>query len=251
MREKLKSFAKLAKIDIAAASFDEELRDVPKRLEEMEGDVAMLERLLEAERAQIDEAESIKAMRVAEIAERNEALSKAKAKAGRATSLREADAAEREVEANRRAIVERKEQVAKIEETLEAKRKTFEERSALFQEAKGDFEKDKSEADTRLEAVRSEREKVVVGRDELVEAVPRRVVKRYEKLRGRPKYDPISFISDGTCTSCHQQLPPQLFIDIQRAEDFHNCPQCHAFIIFKEIADEVDGPSGPAATEEE
>ncbi len=239
MRDELIALAKLAKMDIAAKDFEEELRSVPARIEQMRADVQTLETLLAQERAQIDDAEALRQQRVSEISDRNEALSRAKSKGSRARTLRESDAAEREVEANRRAINDIKEDIAKLDATIEAKSASFAERETQFEEARTSFADEEKQAKERLIAVEAERSKVMVGRDDLLARLPKRIVKRYEKLRTRPKYASVAIVSTTTCISCQMALPPQLFINLQRGEDFHSCPRCHAWLVHASFAEEA------------
>lgn len=250
MQDELRALAKLAKMDMAAKGFDEELRSLPARIEEMKGDVQTLEMLLAQERAQVDEATRLKAERTSELQERNEALSRAKAKAGRARSLRESDAAEREIEANRRALTQLREDIAKLDATIEAKSASLGERESQFEEARTMFTTEEQEAKARIEVVEKERGKVTQGRDELLTRLPKRIAKRYEKLRTRiTKYMTVAIVESRTCISCQMSLPPQLFIEVQRGEDFHSCPQCHALLVHAQFA--IDAAPIEAAPEAE
>jgi len=160
--------------------------------------------------------------------------------------------AEREVEVTRKAIKEREEEIFSIEETLEQKSGSLSERESQFEEARKILEEEAAAADARLEIVRKERDKVLAGREEVAKAVPKRVFKRYEKLRTKPRYQAVSFIdAAGTCYSCRMALPAQLFIEVQRGEEFHECPQCRAFLIHEAFVPEAPSAPKAAATEGE
>ncbi|MBX3251325.1 MAG: hypothetical protein KF901_29370 [Myxococcales bacterium] len=244
MRDVLTALAKLWKIDEAAKGYDEELRSLPVKMDAMRADVRMLESLLASERAQVEEADALKASRIADLQERREAIARAKSKVSRARTLKEADAAEREIEATRRLMSDREREIAQLGVTVEAKRETLAEREKQLGEALALAEDETKAGEARLAEVREARETVVVGRDELVAALPRRVVKRYEKLRARDKYYPVSIIAEPTCVSCRMAIPAQLFIEIKRAdptegpvdvEDLPTCPHCHAFLVHRDL----------------
>ena len=89
-------------------------------------------------------------------------------------------------------------------------------------------------------SAKEERSKVTQGRDELLASLPKRVAKRYEKLRAREsKYMSVAIIDSGTCISCQMKLPPQLFIEVQRGEDFKSCPQCNALLVYASFSDDA------------
>ena len=97
MREELVALANLAEMDDSARDIDAELKQIPERLEELRSGVQMLESLLAQERQQLAEAEQLKARQAGELKERGEGLQRARKKVAQASSIREADAAEREV----------------------------------------------------------------------------------------------------------------------------------------------------------
>ena len=95
-------------------------------------------------------------------------------------------------------------------------------------------EDDKAKA--RVAELEAERGELLGGRDEIVATLPQVVIRRYDRLKG-PLITAVAIIGDGTCPACRISLPPQLYNDIRRGEDFHQCPQCRRMIIYKEIAD--------------
>ena len=236
VREKLRALAKLAEIDGAARDLDAELVELPARLEAMRGDVQTLESMLAAERAQLSEAEALLAERQQELQARNEALTRAKAKGSKARNLKEADAAEREVDAARRSIKERQEELERIQETIAKKTESLSEREQQFEEARTMLQEEEKTGTARLAEVNEQRSHVVHGRDEQTAKLPKNIVKRYERLHTKSKYAAVAIVTDGTCVSCRFRLPPQLYIEVQRGEEFHECPQCRAFLVYTEIA---------------
>ena len=237
MREELVALAKLAEMDDSARDIDAELRQIPERLEEMRNSVQTLETMLAQERQQLSEAEQLKAQQSGELKERTEGLQRARKKVAQASSIREADAAEREVEANRRAIKEREDELGRIGQAIEAKTGSLAEREKDFEETKTSLQADEESSKTRVAELEEQRAKLLDGRDLLAAKVPKTIVKRYERLKtGIP--NAVIIISDGTCTACRMALPPQLTIELQRANEVHQCPHCRRIIIHKNVVED-------------
>ena len=237
MREELVALAKLAKMDDSARDIDAELKQIPQQLEELRGSVQMLESMLAQERDQLAQAEALKAQQSAELKERGEGLQRARKKVAQAVNLREANAAEREVDANRRAIKEREEELSRIGDTIEAKTASLAEREKDFEEAKAVLQSQEESSKARLAELEEERGKLLGGRDDLAAKVPKNVVKRYERLRGGIP-NAVIIINDGTCSACRMALPPQLTIELQRANELHQCPHCRRIIIHKSLLED-------------
>lgn len=231
-------------MDQAAADLAKEKRELPKELASLRDDVGLLEKLLGQERAQMDEARELRDERKEALQARVDGLSRAKAKASQARSLREANMAEREVETNRKAIKDREDEIAKLVGALETKESALAEREKQFEESREILEKEETRVAERLSVIDGDLEVALAGRDDLIAAVPRRIYKRYEKLKTRDKYQPVTFIDTETCQSCRFALPPQLFIEVQKGKEIHTCPICHAYVIYTPLVD------GPKAEEE-
>ena len=237
MREELVALAKLAEMDDSARDIEAELKQIPERLEELRSGVQMLESLLAQERQQLAEAEQLKAQQAGELKERGEGLQRARKKVAQASSIREADAAEREVEANRRAIKEREEELGRIAEAIEAKTASLAEREKDFEEARGVLKSEEESSVSRVAELQGERGKLLTGRDELTAKISSQVIKRYERLR-TGLTNAVVIINDSTCTACRMALPPQLTIELQRADELHQCPHCRRIIIHKRVIED-------------
>ena len=237
MREELLALAKLAEMDDSARDIDAELKQIPQSLEELRDNVQTLETMLAHERQQLEEAEQLKVQQGTELKERNEGLQRARKKVAQATNIRESNAAEREVEANRRAIKEREDELGRIGEAIEAKTASLAEREKDFEEAKGVLQSEEESTKTRLAELEAQRGKLLAGREDLAAKVSKSIVKRYERLKtGIPNV--VIIIKDGTCTACRMALPPQLTIELQRANELHQCPHCRRIIIHKNVIED-------------
>jgi len=237
LREELVALAKLAEMDGSARDIEAELRQIPQQLEELRNGVQMLENLLAQEREQLAQAEALKVQQSTELKERGEGLQRARKKVAQASNAREANAAEREVDANRRSIKEREDELKRIADTIEAKTASLAEREKDFEEAKTMLQSQEESSKTRIAELEELRAGLLNGREELVAKVPKMVVKRYERLRTSIP-NVVLVLKDGNCTGCRMALPPQLYIELQRAEELHQCPHCQRIIIHKSVIED-------------
>ena len=236
MREELLALAKLAEMDDSARDIDAELKHIPQSLEELRENVQTLETMLSQEREQLAEAEQLKVQQSTELKERNEGLQRARKKAAQASSIREADAAEREIEANRRSMKEREDELGRIGQAIEAKTASLAEREKDFEEAKGVLQSKEESSKSRIAELEEKRAKMLNGRDDIAAKVPKLVVKRYERLKTGIT-NAVIVIKDGSCSGCRMALPPQLNIDLQRGNELHQCPHCRRIIIHQTVLD--------------
>jgi len=238
VRDQMRALAKLAEIDSAARDFDKELAEIPARLDELRDTVQRLESLLSHERQQLAEAESLRKQQTDEIAARHDAISKAKAKSAKARNMREADASEREVDANRRMVREREEEIARLDEAIARVKGSLEGHEKEFESLRSMFAEEEQKANERLAELQAERAKATAGRDEYVEKLPKNVVTAYDRLQQKRPPAVVDVTAGGTCQGCRLALPPQQFVELQRAEALLQCEHCRRFMTFKPIIED-------------
>lgn len=236
MIEELRALVRLAAIDDSARDLNNELKAIPKRIDEMRADVQRLETLLANERSQLKDAETLKGQQDAQVSESNDKISKAKSKGAKATNARETDAAERELEAIRRGLKDREEEQKRLSDAITKVRSSLETHEKEFEAFKNLFIEEEKAARTRVAELEAERDKVLAGREELAKKVPTTVVKRYERVRDK-RGTGVSEIRDGNCTECRVQVLPQQFIQIQRGEAIDQCHHCQRVLFVRALLD--------------
>lgn len=236
MRDELLALARLAQIDAAASEYDAQLRDIPAQLEELRGDVARLESMLARERDELRDAQGLRDSQAMELAERNEALSRSKAKAAKARSVKELGAAERELDTNRRLIKEREDELLKLELAIEKNQGTLAQHEKEFQELKDLFAAEEQKSREQIAQIEKDRSEVLAGRDTVTAKIDGLTMRRYERVK-EAKGSGVAIVSEPTCSNCRMSIAPQLFIEVQRGEELHQCPGCLVFLVFKDYAD--------------
>jgi predicted nucleic acid-binding Zn-ribbon protein len=234
VQDKLKALVRLAEIDASARGIDEQLGGIPRELEERRAAIHALEALVESQKAQMEGADKLLKQHEEELRQRNDTLARSKAKGAKARTMREAEAAERELEAIRRSIrdaeAEKERLSGVIGQTRDVLTKPLEE-LAQQKAALADAEQS---SEGRLAELRSERERVVAGRERFATELPKPILRRYERIRGKI-HPTVAEIIDSTCTQCRMRLPPQLANQIRRVTDLHQCPHCQRFLYFKDL----------------
>jgi uncharacterized protein len=240
--EQLVALAKIAEIDAEALRADNELRDIPIRMEAIQGDVKKLSELLAAEKQQLQDADRLLGNADEELNNQSQALARSKAKGARVRNTREADAVERELETIRRLMKDREGERDSLREAIGKRRGSIDKHEREFAEFESYAKQEQQKAETRLAELTEVRNRILTGRSELVSKVPADVLRRYEMIRSKRQGIGVAAIKDSTCSGCFVVLAPQQVIAIQRAEDFAQCPRCQRILYSPEaIAKYSDG----------
>ncbi|MBC7172334.1 MAG: hypothetical protein H5U40_07915 [Polyangiaceae bacterium] len=85
-----------------------------------------------------------------------------------------------------------------------------------------------------MEELNRERAVVLAGRDEIVARVGKTLMKRYDRIRTQ-KEVAVAIIDTNNCTGCRVAFPAQLYIEMQKAEEFMDCPMCRRIVIHRSL----------------
>lgn len=243
MLEELVALAKLAEIDAQALSAETQLSELPTRMAELDTDVKRLGELLESERQELAEADSLLEAQDAEIQGASQSLARSKAKSARARNMREADAVERELEVIRRTMRDREAERESLKEAIEKRRASVEKHEKEFAELQGYAAEERAKVDAKLAELTAERDSVLGGRDELAAKIPKQIMRRYELIRSKRGGVAAVTVLGETCSGCYMQLAPNQLIAILRGETFEQCPRCQRMLVSPKALDAKE-PSG-------
>lgn len=239
IREQLVALAKVGRMDASTQELDKELKDIPREVESLRESVGLLEGLLSQERAQLEQAQTLRTQHDGLIKEAQDGISRAKSKAAKAKNTREADAVERELETTRRSLKEREAERDKLTAAIEAVQKSLGGHETEFASLKDHLQEKDANAQVRVAELTAAREASLVGREQFANLVPKDVLARYDALRAR-KGSAVAEVRDGVCQGCRMSVRPMQFIVIQREQGIERCAQCQRYLYLGAwLADDV------------
>lgn len=229
VREQLVALAKLGRIDASTHEFDQELKEIPKEVDQLRESVSLLEGLLAKERRELEEAQRLCEQQDTGVKEAADGISKAKAKAAKAKNAREAEAVERELEVLRRTQKERETERDRLTAAIGQVKTSLETHQTEFAGLKEHLAQKDAEAQVRIAELEAKRNGALTGRDELAVLVPRDILPRYDALRKR-KGSGVAEVRDGICQGCRMSVRPMQYIVIQREEGIERCAHCQRYL---------------------
>lgn len=242
MDAQLNLLRKLQEYDLEIQSIvqkNDQLRD------ELDEQVAIAERLseqLEGQKSKLDEARSLMRDKEMELTENMERYNDSKAKLNAVANTKQYNALEKEMDTLKkiRAQLEEErdtlaENIEGYEEDVKDKESKSQQMQALIDEERSEIEKATKDTDKRAKELEKERNKLRTD-------LPKRLVRRYEFILSRRPGAAVVPCVEGVCTGCNMTVPPQLFNELQRAQDIHQCPNCQRILYFM-TPDELNAAS--------
>ena len=247
MRDQLKRLEDLQRHDAKIQELENSLRAIPMKLAATENDLARVEGLLSTERTALGETERYYAEQKGLMTDDEVQVAGAKHKLAQAKNSKEYMAAQREIEQRREALVAREGEITKLVDAVDAKKKLLADRAGDVEQLKASIAKDGDAAKARMSEIEAKIAELRVERDQLAAAVKPDVLKRYSSIRMRRGLAVVS-VRNGTCQGCNMNIPPQLYIVIQRGQTIETCPSCHRIIYWEDLMKDDAQGSQPATS---
>lgn len=221
----------LSNVDEKLLRVDDELGRLRSAVETLKSDIREFELRRAADREAISTMEKTRNELVADMRQMNQQIERSREKMGRSRNERESVAAQREFEELRKLVRDRDDEVGKLETLLEKARASIQDTETKLTELGLELEGNAEGTTKALADREAEREALLAQREAAHKALPPTLFRRYETIRQRrPKA--IAQTTDGTCNGCHISLPPMLFQQMMRREQFEQCPQCRRILYF-------------------
>ena len=217
----------LAALDAELKDSNEQLSRERESLDKKKQTSSELEAKLARDRQSIAEMEKLRNELMQELRQMSNQIEKSREKLARCRTEREANAAQREVEELRKLYRDREIEVEKL--------------NALLDSGRGEVDNDREGA-RRASWASSARQRATPtrllgevgakarGQGDVAQGVVAQVsAATLPALRAGPQaqgHARSRYTHDGTCSECHMRMPPMLFQQLLRSEDFEQCPSC-------------------------
>lgn len=232
IEEQIRSLELLAAIDSELKDLDERLKTDSDELSTKKTELNQLEEKLASHNASIEEMERMRADLIQEVRQMSVQVERSREKLARCRTEREANAAQREVEEIRKLYRDRELEIEKLVGLVDQARVDLDATTAKRDELANELGSSEGEVATRIREIeesmgakRSEREGITKG-------IKPQLYRRYEMIRKR-KGSALAWTNDGSCSACHMALPPMVFQELRRRQEFGQCPSCHRIIYYR------------------
>lgn len=195
---------------------------------------------LEQQREQLEATIQLHKEKTIEYEDLAERQKQSKTRLAKVANTKEYSAIEQELENYRRQAGQLEEELVQLLEAIEVTTATSEEKSAKIKALNEEVELESGRAEEQTKELDARLGELAKAREGLAKEVAKEIIRRYSFIRSRRDGLAIVSARNGSCQGCFMQLPPQLYIEIQRAETLHFCPSCQRILFFEEEARAAD-----------
>lgn len=70
-------------------------------------------------------------------------------------------------------------------------------------------------------------------REEAVKDVKKSLLAKYDRVRNARNNLAVVRVDNETCTGCYIKIPPQLYVEVVKDKELHQCPNCQRFLYYR------------------
>ena len=230
--KQIEQLISLQKVDDEIHTIKLELENAPQELDALKARFAEVteerERQLD-KMAHLREQEKRLGLEIEDDAMR---LKKSKGKLMQVENTKEYHAMVREMDSLERVNKGREEEKTALVEELARQLAMQEDVEARYSAVQEEMKACESGLQERVDKAQSELDKLMKRRGETGQEVPLPVFGRYEFIRERLEHPVIVPVSNGVCSGCHISIPPQNYIELQKASQILSCPNCQRLMFW-------------------
>jgi hypothetical protein len=237
--------ASLQEIDRRNRERELELGELERPSAELGATLATKRQQVEGSRLEAGQANSRRRELEAQLQDAESKNKERRMRLGRIRNDKELIVAQREIEVAKEANSRLEEEILTLLEQNEAVDGGLKEAEAELGELEGRFAKQEAHARERMAQLRAEIEGDREERESIASRLTVPIRKRYEQIFARRGGVAVVEVRRGICKGCNMHLPPQLYIEIQKAREVHICPSCNRILFWRaEQGNEVSSSEG-------
>ena len=244
LRDKLKALEELQQIDLDTGGLDAEAQQIPRRRADIESGLGAARKVYQGEQKRVDDNERERRGIEQLLALERDKVKKWEGRLGEIRTPREYAALSREIDIAKKTNDTQSENLRTLQATGADLRKAMENAADALSEREMAAEVELQELAAREGEFARRRTELEGRRGEAARRVDPALLSRYEGIKKRRAGVAVAAVVGQTCRGCNRNIPPQLFIVLQRAESIETCPNCHRIIY---SAEAVNPPAASPA----
>ena len=247
MKDQLIGLARLHQLDKSVFALRDRRDEIQGRIDEIADALEALQQDLDRQKEALGETAALRREQESELKLKEDLIGRAKSKMAAVKTTKEFMAAEREVESARKDHVMVDEQVKQLMETEVRGLDEIDQRQERLNTLRAEMTEKSEGLTADVAKLDEELSASTTGREDLVKAVDRQLVTRYDFIAGRLSGAAMSACDGGTCEACNMQVRPQVYNLLHRGESLHMCAHCKRILYLDAWISPQGGEVSPEA----
>jgi predicted nucleic acid-binding Zn-ribbon protein len=223
----------LSRLDARLAAFQQEQAEIPRRRARIAEARAAAEQRIAAARESVAGSETAQRRAESDLRDHEAQLAKLESQQHQVKTNEAFRALLAEMDRARAAMSDCE---TRILEAMDATLAASAERDLAEKQARAEgglLESEERALGAREAVLEREARELRAARERLCAGLDRELLERYQKVAAR-RQPAVALVSGETCSGCRVGIPPQLYIEVLKAERLVSCESCHRILLPRE-----------------
>lgn len=230
MKEQLSQLIELQKTELEINKINIKCQNLPQEIARLEELFRVFQNEMEEHRRQFEEIKKEHRAKEEKLKAGQETLKKTKGRLGEVKTNKEYQSVLKEIETAESRNNELEEQIILLLEAVDTAKETLKIKETGLASGMKDYEETKKKLEAELHSLDG-RLSACRQKSELVKKkISADCLNRYVAIKKLHSTLVVAAVWKEVCEGCHMNVPPQLYIELQKAVDLHTCPNCNRII---------------------
>ena len=230
MKEQLALLIELQKSESEINKINVKCKNLPEEIAKLDEAYSVFEAGLEEDRRKFEETQKAHKEREEKLRKGQESYKKAKERLNEVKTNKEYQAVLKEIEAFEQKNSETEDQIISLLETVDSAKEEFKVKQKEMESYKKSYGETRQKMETEMHSLGDVLQASQRKTDKLRGKISAELLKKYDAIKTLHNTLAVVAVWKEVCEGCYMNLPPQLYIELQRSTELHLCPNCNRII---------------------
>ncbi|NWF93935.1 MAG: hypothetical protein HXY46_13550 [Syntrophaceae bacterium] len=233
MKEQLELLWELQRIDLSLKKIREERERFPREIKKLDERENIEKEKIQKEREKIEALEKERRQKERHLSSEQEKIKRAEGRMFEVKTNKEYQALLSEIEAIKEASSRQEEEILQILEEIDELKKDLSKREKEVTATIEKIEKEKRKIQEKMEQDDGLWKEQKERREALSKQLKSDLFKLYDTLKEKRQGIGVVNVKKETCQGCFVNIPPQMFIEVQKNNSLIRCPNCNRILYWE------------------
>jgi uncharacterized protein len=232
LKEQLSYLIELQKLDLIIGRIVVKKNELPEKILQMDEGFAVSAKNVEESKKKFEELNKLQSEKEDRLRKGVDTIKKSKDRLLEVKTNKEYQAILKEIETIEKKNSEIEDEIISGLEEIDRMKTVLREKEKEFENHKSQYEGEKKKTEKEISQLDHDLGDAEKRNDALRKQIHDELLKRYETIKGRRNGLAVASVWKEVCGGCHMNIPPQMYIELQKSEELLSCPNCNRIIFW-------------------
>jgi predicted nucleic acid-binding Zn-ribbon protein len=133
----------------------------------------------------------------------------------------------KEIEDTKQLNTQQEDELVLLMEQTESIKVKIAEHTSISESEEAALAEESAKVTAKAKKLENKKNKIKKTRNQQAKKVPQKYLSRYERLRENRNGIAVAAVTNGVCSGCNMNIPPQLFNNLLKEDEILDCPTCN------------------------